>query len=79
MRLAAGTKAQLGDLTRYLTYHEHHGYRLDARENYRNLTESERDWSNADLVAAAPPAQVNSISRSSYPRLTVTWPDHGTS
>ena len=61
MRLAAGTKARLGDLTRYLTYHEHHGYRLDARENYRKFTESERDWSNADLVAAraACPSQLD--------------------
>jgi aryl-alcohol dehydrogenase-like predicted oxidoreductase len=49
---AAGTTARLGDLTRYLTYHEHHGYRGDARQLYAELTQSERDWSGADLEAA---------------------------
>ena len=28
---AAGTKAELGNLTRFLTYHEHHGIRAEAR------------------------------------------------
>lgn len=50
--VAAGTKARLGDLTRYLTYHEHHGYRGGARQHYAELTEAERDWSGADLEAA---------------------------
>ena len=50
--LAAGTGARLGDIARYLTYHEHHGYRGEARENYAALTPSERDWSGADLDAA---------------------------
>jgi hypothetical protein len=49
---AAGTKARLGDLTRYLTYHEHHGNRSDARAYYAELTEAERDWTDADLAAA---------------------------
>jgi len=59
--LAAGTKARLGDLTRYLTYHEHHGYRGEARRNYAELTAAERDWSGADLDAArdACPSRLN--------------------
>jgi hypothetical protein len=44
--------ARLGDLTRYLTYHEHHGHRTDARQYYAELTPEERDWSGADLEAA---------------------------
>jgi len=49
---AVGTKARLGDLTRMLTYHEHHGARVMAREEYAGLTEEERDWHDADLEAA---------------------------
>ena len=49
---AAGTDARLGDLTRFLTYHEHHGARLQAREAYAKLTEEERNWHGADLDAA---------------------------
>jgi hypothetical protein len=50
--LAAGTKARLGDLTRFYTYHEEHGIRGHARECYAELTAIERDWQNADLQAA---------------------------
>jgi predicted aldo/keto reductase-like oxidoreductase len=50
--LAAGTTARLGDLTRYLTYFEHHGYRAEARRMYRELAEAERSWQGADLAAA---------------------------
>lgn len=50
--VAAGTGAALGDLTRYLTYHEHHGERTEARRLYAALTESARDWKDADLAAA---------------------------
>jgi hypothetical protein len=49
---AAGTDARLGDLTRFLTYHEHHGARRHARDAYAGLTEEERDWHGADLDAA---------------------------
>jgi aryl-alcohol dehydrogenase-like predicted oxidoreductase len=49
---AAGTTARLGDLTRYLTYHEFHGDRAEARRCYTELSEAERDWSGADLAAA---------------------------
>lgn len=49
---AAGTTASLGDLTRFLTYHEHHGYRGIARDLYAKLSPEERDWSNANLEAA---------------------------
>ncbi len=50
--VAGGTRARLGDLTRYLTYHEHHGDRSAARQQYADLTASERDWKGADLAAA---------------------------
>ena len=49
---AAGTDARLGDLTRFLTYHEHHGARRHARDAYAKLTEEERNWQGADLDAA---------------------------
>jgi aryl-alcohol dehydrogenase-like predicted oxidoreductase len=49
---AAGTTALLGDLTRFLTYHEHHGYRAEARRLYSELADHERDWRGADLDAA---------------------------
>ena len=49
---AAGTLARLGDLTRFLTYHEHHGARKMAREEYAKLLEEERAWHGADLQAA---------------------------
>ncbi len=49
---AAGTNARLGDLARFLTYHEHHGARRQAREEYAALTEEERNWRDADLDAA---------------------------
>ena len=50
--LTRGTTAALGDLTRFLTYHEHHGDRAAARELYAALPAEARDWSTADLEAA---------------------------
>jgi predicted aldo/keto reductase-like oxidoreductase len=50
--IAAGTKANLGDLTRFYTYHEEHGMRGHARECYAELSPEERDWAGADLEAA---------------------------
>jgi aryl-alcohol dehydrogenase-like predicted oxidoreductase len=49
---AAGTTAELGNLTRYLTYHDHHGYRAEARRLYSKLPDAARDWKGADLEAA---------------------------
>jgi predicted aldo/keto reductase-like oxidoreductase len=49
---AAGTAAELGNLTRYLTYHEHHGDRREARRLYSEMSIAARDWSRADLEAA---------------------------
>ncbi len=49
---AAGTKARLGDLTRFYTYHEDHGMRGMAREEYAALDAAGRDWQGADLEAA---------------------------
>ncbi len=51
-QIAGKTDARLGDLTRFLTYHEHHGDRTEARDNYALLTDAERNWCNADLEAA---------------------------
>jgi uncharacterized protein len=50
--VAAGTGAELGNLTRFLTYHEHHGDRAEARRQYAALSPEARDWSKADLAAA---------------------------
>ena len=50
--VAAGTQAELGNLTRFLTYHEHHGDRSEARRLYAELPAEARDWSGADLEAA---------------------------
>ena len=47
---AAGTTAELGNLTRFLTYHEHHGLRTEARRCYAELSAEARDWSDADLA-----------------------------
>jgi aryl-alcohol dehydrogenase-like predicted oxidoreductase len=49
---AADTAAELGNLTRYLTYHDHHGYRAEARRLYAKLPDGARDWKGADLEAA---------------------------
>ncbi len=49
---AAGTAAELGTLTRLLTYHDHHGYREEARRQYAALAPEARDWTGADLEAA---------------------------
>jgi aryl-alcohol dehydrogenase-like predicted oxidoreductase len=49
---AAGTTAELGNLTRFLTYHDHHGYRAEARRLYAELGDAARDWRGADLEAA---------------------------
>ena len=61
LRRAAGTSAELGNLTRFLTYHEHHGYRAEARRLYAALGEPAHDWHGADLEAArqACPNQLN--------------------
>jgi predicted aldo/keto reductase-like oxidoreductase len=50
--VAAGTNAELGDLTRFLTYYQHHGLRSQARKQYAQLSVEARNWSGADLDAA---------------------------
>jgi predicted aldo/keto reductase-like oxidoreductase len=50
--LAAGTKAELGNLTRFLTYYTRLGDRTEARRQYAKLSAQARDWSGADLEAA---------------------------
>jgi len=50
---AAGTKARLGDLTRFYTYHEDHGNpRPRPRVATPSWTADERNWQGADLEAA---------------------------
>ena len=49
---AGGTEAELGTLARFLTYHEHHGHRAEARRQYAAMADSARDWKGADLDAA---------------------------
>jgi hypothetical protein len=56
---AGGTEAELGNLTRFLTYHEHHGNRIDARQEYASLSEAARDWKGADLAAAQAACHAN--------------------
>jgi predicted aldo/keto reductase-like oxidoreductase len=50
--IAAGTQADLGNLTRFLTYHQQYGDRSEARRLYAELPPEARDWSGADLEAA---------------------------
>jgi predicted aldo/keto reductase-like oxidoreductase len=59
--VAAGTNAELGNITRYLTYHQGYGDRELARAEYAKLSEEARDWSGADLEAArqACPSRLN--------------------
>jgi hypothetical protein len=49
---AAGTDAELGNLTRFLTYYKHHGNRADARRYFAELAPEARAWHGADLEAA---------------------------
>jgi len=50
--LAGKTDAALGDITRFLTYHEQHGHRQEARRQYADMPEALKDWQGADLLAA---------------------------
>ncbi|HVP10137.1 MAG TPA: aldo/keto reductase [Phycisphaerae bacterium] len=52
-RRAAGTKAALNDIVRYLSYYEMDGCREEARRLFAALSPEERDWHLADLAAAA--------------------------
>jgi len=52
-RQAAGTKAELDEVLRYLSYYEQDGQRDLARRLYRALPPQARDWSDADLAAAS--------------------------
>ncbi len=73
--VAAGTRAELGNLTRFLTYHEHHGERGMARNRYAELSPEARDWSGADLDAARNACPNRLDPSSSSPRSTVDSPD----
>jgi hypothetical protein len=43
--------AELGNLTRFLTYDDHHGHRAEARRLYAERADAARDWHGADLEA----------------------------
>lgn len=49
---AGGTNAALGDLTRFLTYHDTHGCRTAARKLFAELNPEQKAWHDADLHAA---------------------------
>jgi predicted aldo/keto reductase-like oxidoreductase len=49
---AAGTEAALGELARLITYHDHYGFRGEARKLYAEMPAGLRDWNGADLEAA---------------------------
>jgi predicted aldo/keto reductase-like oxidoreductase len=49
---AGGTGAALGDITRYLTYYERHGFRGEAKRLFAALPAEARNWRGADLDAA---------------------------
>ena len=49
---AAGTTAELGNLTRFLTYYQHLGDRVEARRQFAALSPEAKDWTGADLDAA---------------------------
>ena len=70
------TKMRLGDITFYLTYHDHHGYRSEAVENFARLESHERDWADADLEAAreACPNRLD-FAKLLPLRLIVSWAD----
>ena len=40
------------NLTRFVTYHDHHGYRVEARRLDAGLDASARHWQGADLESA---------------------------
>ena len=78
--LAAGTKAPLGDIARYLTYYERHGARAEARQHFAALPGEARDWAGrptsrppraaharASLDFAAPPDPRRAAPRLSRP------------
>src|SRR5262249_55188044 len=49
---AAGRPAELCNLRGFLTYHDRHGHRAEARRLYAELDGAARDWKGADLEAA---------------------------
>ena len=59
---AGGTEAELGNLTRFLTYHDHHGYRAEARRLYAELAARRAIGGGPTSRPPATPARTNSIS-----------------
>ena len=73
---AAGTQAELGNLTRLLTYHEHHGLRAEARRQFAALpAEAKRLVRTPTSTPPATPAPTASTSPGCCARSSVTWPD----
>ena len=68
-------QAELGNLTRFLTYHEHHGDRAEARRQYAALSAEARDWSGADLEAARAACPNRLDFARLLPEVDGTWPE----
>lgn len=51
--IAGGTKAEFGNLARFLTYYQQYGDRAEARRQFAQLSQEAKTWSNADLTAAS--------------------------
>ena len=63
---AGGTLAELGNLTRFLTYHDHHGYRAEARRLYGELSAAAPTGPVPTWRPHAKPARTSLTSPSSY-------------
>ena len=73
--VAAGTKAELGNLTRFLTYHEHHGDRAEAAASTPSSPPKPATGPAPTSRPPATPARTGSTSPGSCPRWIGTWPE----
>ena len=73
--IAAGTQAELGNLTRFLTYHEHHGYRAVARRQYARLLPKHVTGRTLTCKQPNAPAPAGSTSQDSCPKWTGILPE----
>ena len=70
---AAGTNARLGDLARFLTYHEHHGSRSGPRGLRRARPTKSANWQAPTSKPPAKLAPASSTSPSFCPRSIACW------
>ncbi|MFO0908316.1 MAG: aldo/keto reductase [Isosphaeraceae bacterium] len=69
---AAGTEANLGELARLVTYHDHYGFRGEARKLYAEMAPEHRDYASANLDAARDACH----NKLDFARLFKTVEDH---